>query len=69
VLKCRMIPAQQKRHLGFEVDFAAGKFQAPVDRWEALKVSVASILAAKQGRVQARRLASVAGPVLSMQLS
>ena len=26
VPKCRMIPAQQRRHLGFDVDFAAGKF-------------------------------------------
>ncbi len=51
VPKCRRIPAQQRRQLGFEVDFAAGKFQVPAVRWEALKVSVESILAARQGRV------------------
>ena len=69
VPKCRRIPAQQRRQLGFEVDFAAGRFQVPVDRWKALQVSVESILAARQGRVQARRLASVTGTVLSMHLS
>ena len=69
VPKYRMIPAQQRRQLGFEVDFAAGKFNDPADRWEALKVSVESILAARQGRVQARRLASVIGTALSMHLS
>jgi len=69
VPKCRMIPSQQRRQLGFEVDFAAGKFEVLADIWEALKVSVESILAARQGRVQARRLASVTGTVLSMYLS
>ena len=69
VPKCRRIPSQQRRQLGSEVDFAAGKFHVPVDRWEALKVSVDSILAARQGRVQARRQASVTGTVLSMHLS
>jgi hypothetical protein len=42
VPKCHMIPAQQRRQLGFDVDFATGKFQVPSDRWEALKVSVRS---------------------------
>ena len=51
VPKCRMIPAQQRRHLGFEVNFASAKFQVPSDRWEALEVSLKSILAARQGRV------------------
>ncbi len=69
VPKCHRIPSQQRRQLGFEVDFAAEKFQVPVDRWEALKVSVESILAAKQGRVHARKLASVTGTVLSMHMS
>ena len=44
VPKCHMIPTQQKRQLGFDGDFAAGKFQVPSDRWEALKVSVDSIV-------------------------
>ncbi len=29
--KCCRIPAQQRRQLGFEVDFATEKFQVPVD--------------------------------------
>ena len=69
VPKCHRIPAQQRRQLGFDVDLATGKFQVPSDRWEALRVSVDSILAARQGRVQARKLASVTGTVLSMHLS
>jgi len=40
VPKCRMIPTQQRRQLGLEVDFAAGKFQVPAEWWEALKVSI-----------------------------
>ncbi len=64
-----MLSVQQRRQLGFEVDFAAGIIQVPADRWEALKVSVESILAARQGRVLARKLASVTGTVLSMHLS
>ncbi len=39
VPKCHSIPAQQRRQLGIDVDFAQGKFQVPTDRWEALKVS------------------------------
>jgi hypothetical protein len=69
VPKCRMILAQQRWQLGFEVDFAAGEFQVLADRWEALKASMESILAARQGRVQALTLASVTGTVLSMHLS
>ena len=30
--KCHSIPAQQCRQLGFDVDFAVGKFQVPADR-------------------------------------
>ena len=30
--KCHTIPAQQRRQLGFDVDFAKGKFQVPTDR-------------------------------------
>jgi hypothetical protein len=51
VPKCHRIPAQQRRQLGFDVDLATGKFQVPSDRWEALRVSVDSILAARHGRV------------------
>jgi hypothetical protein len=69
VPKCRTIPARQRRQLGFDVDFAAGKFQVPSDRWDALKVLVDSILSARHGRFQARKLASLTGTVLSMHLS
>ncbi len=54
--------------VGFDVDFRSGKFQVLPDRGAALNALVDSILAAKHGRVQARRLASVAGTVLSMHL-
>jgi len=37
VLKCHTILALQRRQLGFDVDFAVGKFQVPLVRWEALK--------------------------------
>ena len=47
VPKCRMISAKQRRLLGFLVYFVAGRFQFPSDRWEALKVSVDSILTAR----------------------
>ncbi len=51
VLKCHSIPAQQRRQLGFDVNFAQGKFQVPADRWEALKVSDGVLLSARKGRV------------------
>ena len=51
------------------MDFRSEKFQVPADRWLTVKVLVDSILAAKHGRVQACRFASVAGTVLSMHLS
>jgi hypothetical protein len=37
VPNCHTLPAQQRRQLGFDVDFADGKFWVPVDRWEALR--------------------------------
>ena len=69
VPKCHNIPAQLRRQLGFDVDFAAGKFRVPVDRWEALQASVDGLVYARHGRVQARKLASLIGTVLSMHLS
>ena len=69
VPKCHTLPAQQRRQLGFDVDFAEGKFRVPVDRWEALREAVESLVGARHGRVQARRLASLTGTVLSMHLS
>ena len=52
-----------------DVDFADGKFRVPVERWEALRESVEGLLGARNWRVQARRLASITGMVLSMHLS
>ena len=69
VPKCHSVPAQQRRQLGFDVDFEDGKFRVPEDRFEALRISVDRILSARHRRVQARKLASVTGTVLSMHLS
>ena len=56
------------RQLGFDIDMAEGKFRVPVDRWEAFQSLIDSILSARGGRVQARKLASLAGTVISMRL-
>ena len=40
------IPAQQRRHLGFDVDFAAIEFRVPEDRWNTLMASVERTLSA-----------------------
>ncbi len=69
VPKCHSIPAQHRRQLGFDVDFAQGKFQVPADRLEALKVSASVLLSARNGRVQARSLARLTGTVISMRMS
>jgi hypothetical protein len=55
VSKCNTIPAQQRRQLGFDVDFADVMFRVPPDRCDALKLAVDSILSAQHGKVQARR--------------
>ena len=65
---CRS-PCHKLRHLGFDVDLLEGKFRVPADRWEALQASVSAILAVRGGRVQARRLASLVGTVISMGLA
>jgi len=69
VPKCNTIPAQQRRQLGFDVDFADGVFRVPQDRCDALKLAVDSILSAMHGRAQALMLASVTGTVLSTHMS
>jgi hypothetical protein len=69
VPKCHAIPAQQRRQLGFDVDFAQGKLQVPAVRWEALKVSAGVLLSARSGRVQARNMARLTGTVISVHLS
>jgi hypothetical protein len=63
------IPSQERVHLGFVVNLAEGLFKVPIRRWEALKTSVGLILASKGVRVQARKLASVVGMVISMKLA
>ena len=68
VPKYHMIPAQQRRQLGFDVDFAVGESRVPEDRWEALMASVDWRISAHKGRVAARSLASITGTVLSMHL-
>ena len=69
VPKCHSIPAQHCRQLGFDVDFAQGKFQVPSDRWdEALKVSAGVLLSARKGRVQVRSLTRLTGTVISTHL-
>jgi hypothetical protein len=69
VPKCNTTPAQQRRHLGFDFDFADGVFRVPLDRCDTLKLAVDSTLSARHGRIQARRLASVTGTVLSTHMS
>ena len=51
------------------MDFADGKFRVPVDRWEALREAAEGLVKARNGRVQARRLANLTRTVLSMHLS
>ncbi len=69
VPKYHSIPAHHRRQLGFDVDFAQGKFQVPADRWEALTLSAGVLLSTRSGRVQARSLARLTGTVISMHLS
>ena len=48
---CHMIPTQQRRQLGFDVDFVACEFRVPEDRWEALMASIGGLEAIRpQGR-------------------
>ena len=51
------------------MDLGEGKFRVPVDRWNSLQSKVDSILSAKAGRVQARKLSSLTGTVISMRLA
>ncbi len=48
VPKCHALPAQERRHLGFDVDFADGNFRVPVDRWEALRKAAEGLVGARQ---------------------
>ncbi len=68
VRKCHTLSAQLRIQLGFDVDFADGKFRVPVDRWEAPHASMSGLVYARHGREQARHLASLTGMVMSMHL-
>ena len=50
VPKCHTLRAQQGRQLGFDVDFADGKFRVSVDRWEALHEPIKGLVGAKHDR-------------------
>jgi hypothetical protein len=67
--KCKLDPALCLRQLGFDVDMGEGKFRVPVDRWEALQSKTDAILAARGGRMQAKKLSSLTGTVISMKLA
>ena len=69
VPKCCLTPALVLRQLGFDVDMAEGKFRVRVNRWEALQSLTDSILSSRGVRVHARKLASLAGTVISMRLA
>jgi hypothetical protein len=63
------IPLQERIHLGFIVNLAEGVFEVIIYRWKALKSSVGLMLSSKCMRVQARKLASLVGTVISMKLA
>ena len=62
-------PRHDRVHLGFDVDLASGLFKVPTLRWEALRADAVAILNSKGTRVQARKLASLVGTVISMKLA
>ena len=51
------------------MNLAEGLFKVPIHRWEALKASAELILYYKGVTVQARKLASLVGTVISMKLA
>ncbi len=69
VPKCCLPPLLVMLQPCFDIDMAEGKFRVPVDCWEAYQSLNDSILSTKGGRVQPRKLASMAGIVISMKLS
>jgi hypothetical protein len=69
VPKCGTIPQHKRRQLGFDVNLAEGLFTLPLERWEALKSKTDAILSARNGRVQARTVASLVGTIISMRLA
>jgi len=62
-------PLQERVHLGFLVNLAEGLFKVPITRWESLHKDIDFILNSHNGRVQARKLASLVGTIMSMKLA
>ena len=67
--KSGMIPLEERRHLGFEVEIGTGYFRVPADRFETLPYSTDALLVARGGRVQVCALASLVGTVILMTLA
>jgi hypothetical protein len=63
------IPLQERVHLGFLVNLAKGLFKVPINRWESLHKDIDYILNSNNDRVQARKLASLIGTIMSMKLA
>jgi hypothetical protein len=59
----------EQRHLGFDVDLANGLFKVLIARWEFLREDAATILNSKLSRVQAHKLACLAGTIITMKLA
>ncbi len=62
-------PLQECVQLGFVVNMAEGLFKIPIARWESLHVDIDLVLGSYNGRVQARKLASLVGKILSMKVA
>jgi hypothetical protein len=62
-------PSQERFHLGFVVNLAEGLFKVPILRWEALIAFAESFLSSKGVRVQARKITSLVGTIISMKLA
>ncbi len=60
-------PLQERVHLGFVVNRAF--FLILVARWDSPRVDINSILGSYNGRVQARKLASLVGTIISIKLA
>ena len=69
VPKCGTIPQHKRRQLGFDVDLAEGLLTMPIERCEALQSKTDAIMSARNGRVQARVIASLVGAIISMRLA
>jgi hypothetical protein len=62
-------PLQELIRLGFVVNLAEGLFKVHIRIWETLKALFGLIISSKGVRVQARKLASLVGTVISMKLA